>query len=154
MGLSVRRIGFKVGTDKNAFRLPQQAIDEFHEKGYIVLRGFLTEEELKPIEAIYDKVMKREIAIPGKDFCDMSKSFDTKYEDFSIINAMLPRRYHPALADNVYEKRALAISRQLYGGTAMSYDYDQFLDKRPRKPDAVFAWHQDMAYWCVPDCFV
>ena len=28
-----------------------------------------------------------------------------------------------------------------------SQDYDQLLDKRPGKGDAVFAMHQDMAYW-------
>ena len=26
-------------------------------------------------------------------------------------------------------------------------DYDQLLAKQPHKADAVFAWHQDMAYW-------
>jgi hypothetical protein len=34
--------------------------------GYIVLRGFLTEEEVRPIEAVYDKFMRREITVPGK----------------------------------------------------------------------------------------
>lgn len=29
-------------------------------------------------------------------------------------------------------------------------DYDQLLNKRPGKSDAVFAWHQDMAYWPGP----
>ena len=29
----------------------------------------------------------------------------------------------------------------------MAKDYDQFLTKKPGKSDAVFAWHQDMAYW-------
>ena len=29
----------------------------------------------------------------------------------------------------------------------MVQDYDQLLDKRPGKGDAVFAMHQDMAYW-------
>ena len=31
----------------------------------------------------------------------------------------------------------------------MDIDYDQLLDKRPNKPGAVFAWHQDMAR-CTP----
>jgi len=26
-------------------------------------------------------------------------------------------------------------------------DYDQLLNKRPRKSEAVLAWHQDMGYW-------
>ena len=29
----------------------------------------------------------------------------------------------------------------------MELDYDQLLAKQPYKDDAVFAWHQDMAYW-------
>lgn len=29
----------------------------------------------------------------------------------------------------------------------MQIDYDQILAKRPLSEDAVFAWHQDMAYW-------
>jgi ectoine hydroxylase-related dioxygenase (phytanoyl-CoA dioxygenase family) len=29
----------------------------------------------------------------------------------------------------------------------MELDYDQLLAKQPYKQDAVFAWHQDMAYW-------
>ena len=31
-------------------------------------------------------------------------------------------------------------------------DYDQFIAKRPGREDAIFAWHQDQAYWPVtPD---
>lgn len=33
----------------------------------------------------------------------------------------------------------------------MIKDYDQFLNKRPGKQDAVFAWHQDMAYCPGPE---
>lgn len=29
----------------------------------------------------------------------------------------------------------------------MRPDYDQLLCKKPKKSDAIFAWHQDMAYW-------
>ena len=29
----------------------------------------------------------------------------------------------------------------------MQIDYDQILAKRPHSEDAIFAWHQDMAYW-------
>jgi len=32
----------------------------------------------------------------------------------------------------------------------MIKDYDQFLNKRTGKEDAVFSWHQDMAYWPGP----
>jgi hypothetical protein len=29
----------------------------------------------------------------------------------------------------------------------MMKDYDQLLNKRHGKSDAIFAWHQDMGYW-------
>lgn len=32
----------------------------------------------------------------------------------------------------------------------MKKDYDQLLNKRPSKSDAIFSWHQDMAYWPPP----
>ena len=105
-------------------------------------RNFLNEAEVKPIEVVYDKFMNRTIKVPGKDFCDMSKSFDTKFEDFSIINAMLPTKYYPPLVGNIYEQRAADVAAQLFAGTEMAMDYDQLLDKRPEKADAIFAWHQ------------
>lgn len=77
----------------------------------------------------------------------MSGDFSRKPSEFEIINAMLPRKYYPALANNIYEQRAADVVRQLFPGTPMALDYDQLLCKRPQKKNAVFAWHQDMAYW-------
>ena len=45
-----------------------------------------------------------------------------------------------------------SMARQLFPESEMIKDYDQFLNKRPGKDDAVFAWHQDMAYWPSPQC--
>lgn len=47
---------------------------------------------------------------------------------------------------NVAERRAEEISKQLHGDD-MTLDFDQLVAKRPHKTDAVFAWHQDQAYW-------
>ena len=66
--------------------------------------------------------------------------------DYSIINVMLPRQYHPGWQDNIFERRAASAARQLCGD-GMALDYDQLLAKQPHKADAEFAWHQDMAYW-------
>ena len=82
----------------------------------------------------------------GRDFCDMSGDYSQRVETFSLINVMLPRRYFPAWQGNVYERRAHAIAEQLCGA-GMELDYDQLLAKRPRRDDAVFGWHQDLAYW-------
>lgn len=57
------------------------------------------------------------------------KGFDAKYEDYSIVNAMLPTRYLPSFKGNTYEKRATAFVAELFPGTPMAADYDQLLDK-------------------------
>jgi len=118
----------------------------FIEHGYVHLRGVLTEEEVAELEVDYDRFLRREIDVPGKDFCDMAGDYGREPGDYSIVNVMLPRRYHRSWQDNVYERRAASIARQLCG-EGMTLDYDQLLAKQPFKEDAVFAWHQDMAYW-------
>jgi len=123
----------------------------FRRDGYVHLSGVLSDEELAGIEAVYARFLRREIAVPGKDLCDMSGDYGRAFEDYSIVNVMLPRRYHPAWQGNLFEQRAASIAEALHG-PGMVLDYDQLLAKRPGKDDAVFEWHQDQAYWPVfPD---
>ena len=77
----------------------------------------------------------------------MSGAVDRTPDEYTVFNAMLPRRYLPSMQGNVFERRAASIARQLTRGKDMSIDYDQLLAKRPGSPDSVFAWHQDLAYW-------
>mmetsp|Transcript_17802 Transcript_17802/g.23208 ORF Transcript_17802/g.23208 Transcript_17802/m.23208 type:complete len:235 (-) Transcript_17802:1492-2196(-) len=86
-----------------------------------------------------------------KDFCDMSKSWGVPFEQWSIINGMLPHRYQPGLNDTVWTRRAKEIAKKF--STRMTFDYDQLLDKRPGKPDAIFNLHQDQAYWPPPSFY-
>jgi phytanoyl-CoA hydroxylase len=51
------------------------------------------------------RFINREIPVEGRDFCDMSGDYSKPLSDFSIVNIMLPRKYHPSLKDNVYEVR-------------------------------------------------
>jgi hypothetical protein len=102
--------------------------------------------EVAALEVVYDRFLRREIEVPGKDFCDMAGDYGREPDDYSIVNVMLPRRYHPEWQGNVMEQRARQVAEQLQG-EGMELDYDQLLAKRPHKEDAVFAWHQDMAYW-------
>jgi hypothetical protein len=118
----------------------------FAEQGFVHLAGILTDGEVAGLEDVYDRFLRREILVPGKDYCDMAGDYGRAPEDYSIINVMLPRRYFPAWQGNVYERRTADVAAQLLGD-GMSIDYDQLLAKQPYKDDAVFAWHQDMAYW-------
>ncbi|TWT75978.1 Phytanoyl-CoA dioxygenase (PhyH) [Posidoniimonas polymericola] len=134
------------GAVGNEYLLREEQIREFHEQGYVVLDDVLTEEELTPIEEVYQLFMEGGVPDMGRDFCDMSGPYTRAFEDFQIVNAVLPRVYRPDLQGNIYELRAASISRQLLGDDA-TLDYDQFLAKRPKKGGAQFAWHQDLGYW-------
>ena len=45
----------------------------------------------------------------------MAGDYGREPEDFSIINVMLPRRYHPDWQGNVFERRAASVAEQLCG---------------------------------------
>ncbi len=132
--------------DGDTYRVTASEQTDFATNGYVHLPGLLTSEEVDAVEVVYDQFLRREIDVPGKDYCDMAGDYGRAPEDFSIINVMLPRRYYPAWVGNVFERRAASVAQQLCGDD-MSIDYDQLLAKQPYKDDAVFAWHQDMAYW-------
>jgi ectoine hydroxylase-related dioxygenase (phytanoyl-CoA dioxygenase family) len=133
-------------TQGGTYVLTEDDRDRFHRDGFVHLEGLLTEDEVAELEVDYDRFLRREIEVPGKDYCDMAGDYGRDPSDYSIINVMLPRRYHPAWQGNVLEQRALQVADQLQGD-GMELDYDQLLAKQPYKDDAVFAWHQDMAYW-------
>eukprot|EP00984_Skeletonema_dohrnii_P038933 scaffold42732_cov144-Skeletonema_dohrnii-CCMP3373.AAC.2 len=134
----------------DSYVLTEEQIETFHRDGLVTLYDVLTEEEVVEIAEVFDKFMNREIHVPGKDFCDMSKPFGIPFEEWSIVNCMLPTRYHPPFQNNIFERLTADIVRQFHPSMEMSKDYDQFLNKRPGKSDAVFAWHQDMGYWPNP----
>ena len=128
------------------YRLTPEQVAGYHRDGYLVLPAVLSEAELLPIEAVFERFIHGKVPNMGRDFCDMSGPYGRAFEDFNLINAVLPRVYEPALVDNIFERRATSIAAQLIGDDAL-LDYDQFLAKRPNRPAAVFAWHQDLGYW-------
>jgi ectoine hydroxylase-related dioxygenase (phytanoyl-CoA dioxygenase family) len=134
------------GSSGNDYILTPAQVAGYERDGYLVLSDVLSEAELGPIEAVFERFIHGHVPGMGRDFCDMSGPYGRAFEDFNLVNAVLPRMYEPALVDNVFERRATSIARQLIGDDA-TLDYDQFLAKRPQRPKAVFAWHQDLGYW-------
>jgi hypothetical protein len=132
-----------LGLRGDDYVLSVDQIEQFRRDGYVTLRNVLTGEELATIEPSFQRFIRGEVSGMGRDFCDMSGPYDRRFEDFSLVNAVLPRKYRPELQGNIFERRAASISRQLIGDSA-TLDYDQFLAKRPAKPDAIFTWHQDL----------
>jgi len=136
----------ELGSRGNDYLLSAAQIEQYRRDGYLTLRAVMSHSELQPFVAEFDRFISGGVSGMGRDFCDMSGPYDRRFEDFALVNAMLPRKYRPTLQDNLYERRAASVARQLIGATA-TLDYDQFLAKRPNKPDAQFAWHQDLGYW-------
>lgn len=123
----------------------------FRRDGYVHLPGVLRPDELARVEEVVERFITKEIPVPGRDYCDMAGDYDRSHEEYAIVNVMLPRRYHPEWQGNLFERRAASIAEQLQG-PGLEVDYDQILDKNPGREDAVFGWHQDMAYWIeTPD---
>mmetsp|Transcript_13776 Transcript_13776/g.33214 ORF Transcript_13776/g.33214 Transcript_13776/m.33214 type:complete len:364 (-) Transcript_13776:6-1097(-) len=129
------------------FILTPDQVEAFRRDGCITIPDVVKEDEVESLVKVFDRFVSGEIHVPGHDFCDMSKPFGVPYEEWSLVNCMLPTVYHPPLQINVYERLCQSIARQLFKSSDMTKDYDQLLNKRPGKADAVFAFHQDMAYW-------
>ena len=125
--------------------------EAFRRDGYVHLRGVLDDAEIAEVDAIYNRFLRREISVDGKDFNDMTTGeHGTDPSGYAIVNVMLPRKYLPSLQGSIYEQRAHSIAEQLCG-EGMTIDFDQFLAKHPGRADAVFGWHQDQAYWIDTD---
>lgn len=137
--------------DGNRYLVTADELRHFHDEGYVHLPAVLTEAELGELERVYDSFMRGEIAVAGKDLNDMvTGEHGTDPSAYAIFNVMLPRRYFPAWQGNVFEQVGLGIAEQLCG-EGMTLDFDQLLAKQPGRDDAVFAWHQDQAYWINTD---
>ena len=136
----------KPGIDGDNYWLTAEQIETYHKDGYIVLDDVLTETEMATFEPLYQEFIEGKVSDMGRDFCDMSGPYDRTFEEFQLVNAVLPRKYRAELVGNIYERRAESIARQLIGDE-IALDYDQFLAKRPKKGGAKFAWHQDLGYW-------
>jgi phytanoyl-CoA hydroxylase len=123
----------------------------FERDGYVHLPGVLTDDELADLDPVYDAFMRGEIAVEGRDLYDMvTGEFGTDPTTYAIFNVMLPRVYFPEWQENVFERVGRSIAEQLCG-EGMTLDFDQLLAKQPGREDAVFAWHQDQAYWINTD---
>lgn len=149
MGLAGTVSGVIVNADH--YEVTPEARRAFVRDGYVHLKAVVSPEERGAISEVYDRFLRREINVVGKDFNDMTTGeHSSDPSGYAIVNVMLPRRYYPAWVGNVFERRAASIAVQLCG-EHMVIDFDQLLAKQPGRTDAVFGWHQDQAYWIDTD---
>ena len=130
------------------YQITEKEIEQFHELGYLVLNDVLTEAEMRTSDPWFEHfITGKEMHRMGKDFCDMSQAYGTPFEEFKLVNAMLPSKYKPEFANNIFQQISQNIADQLYQRGNAAMDYEQFLAKRPNKTKAEFAMHQDLGYW-------
>lgn len=130
------------------YLITEKEIEQYHDLGYLVLNDVLLEEEMNTLDPWFEHFISgKEMHRMGKDFCDMSQPYGTPFEEFKLVNAMLPSKYKPAFANNIFQQISKNIADQLYQSGLAAMDYEQFLAKRPSKKKAEFAMHQDLGYW-------
>ena len=133
------------------YELTPTEIQQFNDLGYLVLNEFLSEDETASLDNWFDHFITGQQEGMGRDFCDMSQPYGTPFEEFRLVNAVLPSRYRPELQNNIFQKVAASVAEQLYANGPTMMDYDQFLAKKPAKEKAEFAMHQDLGYWPKTD---
>ena len=49
------------------YRVTPEEIEAFHRDGFVHLAGLLSEDEVAELEVVYDRFLRREIEVAGKD---------------------------------------------------------------------------------------
>ncbi len=68
--------------DGDDYRVTDDEREHFRTRGYVHLRGLLREDEVAELEEVYDRFVRREIEVPGKDYCDMAGDYGRDPADF------------------------------------------------------------------------
>lgn len=133
---------------EKVYEITETEKKQYDSLGYLVLHDVLTEEEMITIDPWFEYFISgKEMDRMGRDFCDMSQPYGTPFEQFQLVNAMLPSTYCKEFADNIFQRISKSIADQLYSNGIAEMDYEQFLAKKPTKANAEFAMHQDIGYW-------
>ena len=75
----------------DAFILDPDQVAAFRRDGYLVVEEVIGQADLAELEAIYGSFMRGEVEGMGRDFCDMSGPYERAFDDWNIVNAVLPR---------------------------------------------------------------
>ncbi len=104
---------FKHRRNGDVYVVTDEEKQSFKRNGYVHLRGVLSQTETDEIANVYEQFLRREIAVTGRDFNDMtSGEFGTDASGYAIANVMCPRRYYPQWQDNIFERRAATNAEQ------------------------------------------
>ena len=76
----------------NDYRVTDEEREHFRDCGFVHLRRLLTDDEISELEVVYDRFLRREIEVPGKDYCDMAGDYgQLHYRSIYLVPGHSPR---------------------------------------------------------------
>ena len=119
------------------FKLSPQQIAAYHEDGYIIVRNFLTKEEVTKLHHIAtgDDTMKNH-AFDLNDQTGKKTKLALWYTPGNDAYGLLTKS----------ERMVHSVDQLMDGGTAVCHFHSKLMQKEPRVGGA-WEWHQDYGYW-------
>lgn len=112
-------------------------IEQYHQDGYLILKGFLTSEEIFKLHriAIDDKAMSNN-AINVNDSTGKRSKLSLWYKPGDDVYGLLTRS----------ESLVNSVDKLLDGDSAVCHFHSKLMQKEP-KVGGAWEWHQDYGYW-------
>ena len=115
--------------------LSEEQIAEFHERGFVHLRGFIPEDMLAELREGYDAATRGVYDVDG---------WNQKIAVGDILQLGMPNTHIPGWRGHEYLQRIVQTGKQLLGDD-IEYKYDQLIYKPPGS-EVELLWHQDAGY--------
>lgn len=125
------------------YRLSEEQIAFFHEKGYLPGIRILTDEQVEHLREELSGLMAP--SHPGHHLFYEYHSNESKDPNTILFHALGAWRITPGFHDILWHPAFTVPAAQLLGG-AVRFWHDQLFCKPP-KQGGVVAWHQDYSYW-------
>lgn len=123
--------------------LTDAQIAKYHEDGYMSIDAIISQDELKQLREIYDRIFNERMGWEeGRQF-DLGG--DESGDKPVLPQVMTPSQYFPELLETEYHKNARAIAKQLIG-EGMHEQCGEHMIYKPAEYGGVTPWHQDQAY--------
>jgi hypothetical protein len=131
------------GNSWDAYRLTQEQIGHFQERGYVSGIRVLNDPQIDVLVAALDRLADPQH--PGHPLFYEYHSNESKNPATVLFHALGAWRIEEAFHDILWNPAFLMPASQLLGG-AIRFWHDQLFSK-PARHGGVVAWHQDYSYW-------
>jgi ectoine hydroxylase-related dioxygenase (phytanoyl-CoA dioxygenase family) len=112
----------------------------FADQGYLVVRDLTTEDEVRGLRDVYDRLFDPAAEIAPEDRVELAGGATGMLPQ--ILN---PDRYAPELRDSAAFRGATAVAEALLGPETQLMGLHAI--RKPPRSGAPTPWHQDEAYW-------